>query len=278
MNELDPLAGVSGSDSASWTHGREPDTNRSSVADRSRTSKASTTAAAACGRKTVVKTGAEHPAASRAGYPPGAADQPLTLAGAELRRRIWHMTPGLLAFVLPLIPHPDPLPPQGVREVAGLAVVLTVVVLATFRAIARPGERHWVLNIVSYPASVVVTLALFPAHPEFAAVVLVVLAFGDGSATVAGILFGSRPLPWNRQKTWAGTLTFCLLAGPLAVLAYWNEARPAVSLATAAACGLAAVLAGAAAESLPVRLTDNLRVGVAAATGVVLSHLVVLGW
>jgi hypothetical protein len=55
-------------------------------------------------------------------------------------------------------------------------------------------------------------------------------------------------------------------------------ARPDVSLASAAISASAAALLAAVAESLPVRLTDNLRVGVAAAVGMIGVHVAFLGW
>jgi dolichol kinase len=197
---------------------------------------------------------------------------PPGISRSEALRRLWHMLPGLLPFLLTTIPHPHPLPWDALFRIAGLAVVLTSALFVTYRWIARPDERSWVLNAVSYPGTVLLTLLAFPGHPEFAGVVLTVLAFGDGSATLMGMLFGWRPLPWNPRKTWVGTSCFLLLASPIAAMAYWVEARPQVSWVTAVACGLAASFIAALAESLPVRITDNLRVGLAAAFGVVLAH------
>jgi dolichol kinase len=75
---------------------------------------------------------------------------------------------------------------------------------------------------------------------------------------------------------WHGLLV--LFAIPVATLAYWRVARPDVSLASAAISASAAALLAAVAESLPVRLTDNLRVGVAAAVGMIGVHVAFLGW
>ncbi len=108
------------------------------------------------------------------------------------------------------------------------------------------------------------------------AVVVVVLAFGDGSAYFGGKKFGGPRLPWNSQKTWAGTLTFLAVAGPLAALAYRGEAGTATPWMAAALCGGGAALFAALAESLPTRLSDNLRVGVTAAVAAALIHFSVL--
>src|SRR5207249_4911989 len=104
------------------------------------------------------------------------------LGRVEVRRRLWHMTPGLLAFALPFVPHPDPLTWDHLLRMLVIGMVLTAGVLYTYRHIARPGEEGWLLNALSYPAAVLGMILFFPAQPELASVVLVVLAFGDGSA------------------------------------------------------------------------------------------------
>ncbi len=186
------------------------------------------------------------------------------------------MLPGLLPFVLPFLEHPDPLDSDAIWFVSILTIVLTAVFLACFRIVRRPGENNLISTVVSYPATVLATLILFPAQPEFACVVVVVLGIGDGAAYIFGRTLGAARLPWNPQKTWAGTLGFLLCAAPLASLAYAMEATPTVSIWIAIACGVAAAFAGAIAESLPTKVTDNLRVGVAAAVTVVATHYALL--
>jgi dolichol kinase len=193
---------------------------------------------------------------------------------AEVRRRTWHMLPGVLPFGLAFVPHAHPLPWDSLCRISAMAALLTLGVFFTYRWIARPGDRCSVLNIVSYPLSVVLMLLAFPHHPEFAAVVCTVLAFGDGTATLMGLLFGQRPLPWNRSKTWVGSMSFLLAAAPIAAAAYWIESRPHVTAGTAMFCGFVAALVADLAESLPIQLSDNFRVGVAASFGVLLAHSV----
>jgi dolichol kinase len=109
-----------------------------------------------------------------------------------------------------------------------------------------------------------------------------VLAFGDGSAYLGGKLLGGPRLPWNPDKSVAGSLSFVLIAAPMASLAYWNEARnpdgSSVPLLLAVLCGTAAAIVGSIAESWPTRITDNLRVGVAAAVSVVAAHFALAGY
>jgi dolichol kinase len=196
----------------------------------------------------------------------------------EIVRKVLHISPGLLAFLLPFLPHEKPLPSQALFELTLITIVLTAIYIAARRIVARPGETDFYVTTLSYPAAVLGTLFAFPGAPELGAVVVVVLAFGDGSAYFGGKKFGGPRLPWNASKTWAGSLTFLAVAGPLASIAYRGEAGTATPWLAAALCGGGAALLGALAESLPTRLSDNLRVGVTAAVAAAFIHFSILPW
>jgi len=187
------------------------------------------------------------------------------------------MLPGLVPFALSPIPHRDPLSPLARGIILGVALALTGLVFRMGRSVARAGERDWTARVLSYPAVCFGMILLFPARPEYAAVVVVILAFGDGVATLAGVRWGRTALPWNAAKTWVGSSGFVLVATPLAALAYWLEAQPAVPAGEAAVCALVAVLGAAAAESVRSRWNDNLRAGVAAGVGVIVARLALVG-
>lgn len=187
-------------------------------------------------------------------------------------RKLLHISPGLLAFLLPALPHEKPLSTQALLEITLITAVLTGLYIALKRHVERPHEADFYVTTLSYPAAILGTLFAFPAAPELAAVVLVVLAFGDGSACVVGSQVGGRRLPWNRDKTWAGTAAFVVVGGALATLAYRGEADPDSAWLAALLCGGGAALVAAVVESLPVRLSDNVRVGFTAAVTVALIH------
>jgi phytol kinase len=187
------------------------------------------------------------------------------------------MTPGVVMLLLCLIPHPHPIPPLRLAELLLLIVAGAAAIQLAYPWIARDGETESTMNIVRYIAPVVGLLLLFPAHPELAVVVLAVVAFGDGSATLFGLLFGKRRLPWNEHKTWAGFVGFIACSLPLATLAYWLQAPPGVGFRVAVMCALSAVCCGEIAESLPLKSSDNLRVGVSAAIGVLLAQVFLAG-
>jgi len=194
----------------------------------------------------------------------------------EMLRKVLHIAPGFLAFFLPFLPHEKPLPAQALLELTLITAVLTAIYLAARRIVARPGESDFYLTALSYPAAVLGTLFAFPGAPELGAIVVVVIAFGDGSAYLGGKKFGGPQLPWNSRKTWAGTLTFLAVAGPLAALAYRGEAGATTPWLAAILCGGGAAFLAAIAESLPTRLSDNLRVGFTASLAAAFIHFSIL--
>lgn len=184
----------------------------------------------------------------------------------ELNRKILHMLPGFLPFLLAILPHDDPPDWIAMTCVVSITVLLTGFYIAMRSRVSRPDEKNFYSTVLSYPAAVLGTLLLFPAHVEFAMVVVILIAFGDGCAYIFGKRFGRRALPWNPEKSWAGTIGFVIISAPIASLAFWLEAKnPEVPFLLAAGCCTLAALAAALAESWPTKLTDNLRVGVTAA-------------
>jgi dolichol kinase len=179
------------------------------------------------------------------------------IGATELRRRGYHMLPGLLPLLLWVIPHSHP---WVVSLIAAIVMVgAGVGTFARFRCIQREREKRndCIVAVTGYAGSLLATLLLFPTHSEVAFLVLGVLAFGDGSATLGGLLFGGRRLPWNSQKTIVGTACFLLVGTPMAALlymgevqSYWAEAERR-GFAVALTIALVATVTAAIAESLP---------------------------
>ncbi|MBI3863285.1 MAG: hypothetical protein HY290_15445 [Planctomycetia bacterium] len=200
------------------------------------------------------------------------------LTPQEWRRRLVHMTPGLLAAVLPMLPHTDPL---AWYSQWFLVVVISATALYSItraRKFERLGQNGWPVSVLSYATITLGLLLAFPAQTEIGIAVTMIIAFGDGSATMAGMIVRGRKLPWNRDKSWAGLAAFVLCAAPLATFVYWAEAHPGVSVPVALGCVVPAVVAAALAESLPLRLNDNIRVGVSAGLTILLTHAMFVGY
>ena len=128
--------------------------------------------------------------------------------------------------------------------------------------------RGYSTGMLLYPLSVLVLIFLFPTRLDIVAAAWGILAAGDGMATIAGTYLGGPRIPWNRDKTVAGSVALWLcgsLAG--AWLAWW--CRPAVAPMPDPWFSLGAPVAAAAvaalAETLPIRLDDNVTVPMTAA-------------
>jgi hypothetical protein len=108
---------------------------------------------------------------------------------------------------------------------------------------------------------------VFRQRLDLAAAAWAILAVGDGTATLAGRAFGAAPLPWNRDKTVAGSVAFILAGGGAAVLLCWwtQPALPAPApLLFVIAAPVAAAAVAALVETMRIRLDDNLSVPFAA--------------
>ncbi|MBA3311675.1 MAG: phosphatidate cytidylyltransferase [Planctomycetota bacterium] len=207
------------------------------------------------------------------------------LDAQELRRRASHMAPGLLPFILWGIPHRDPLSTTAQVIFVAIFVALTAVLFLQWSRISRSGvgSGDRIAAIYGYACSVLLTLLLFPAHAECGLAVLGVLAFGDGSATFFGKLFGGPRLLWNPNKSIAGFLGFLCVGLPVTALIYWGESNnleaigPPATMSQAALVAAAGVVAGAFAETIESRVNDNVRVGLASAFAIVSAHALLFG-
>jgi dolichol kinase len=143
--------------------------------------------------------------------------------------------------------------------IAGAAVLYNAVLAPRFgldRAYRRPDERI-LSGLVTYPLAVLLLLLLAP--PAVAAGAWVVLASVDPVAAAAGSRFAAPRVPWQKAKSLTGTLAgflagSLLCGGMLRLLG--EDAWPAA---------VAAAASGAAAETLPLPIDDNLPIAAAAA-------------
>jgi uncharacterized protein (TIGR00297 family) len=204
------------------------------------------------------------------------------------RARQWvHVGSGAFALLLRVLTW------WQAAAVAALAFLFNLLVLPRIggRRLYRPVDeaRGFPLGILLYPLSVLLLILVFPTRPDIAAAAWGILALGDGAATLVGqaITLNAKPskiaknqLPWNRDKSVAGTLAFVACGGVGGVaLAWWT--RPAVtplpSMPFTIAAPFAAALAAGLIETLPVRLDDNVSVPTAAAVVLWLGSLMTFG-
>jgi dolichol kinase/uncharacterized membrane protein len=165
---------------------------------------------------------------------------------------------GALAFLLRYLTWPQ------AALLALVALVFNATVLArVLPAVVRPSEAAHRSGVLFYPLSILALVLIFRERLDIVAAAWAVMAFGDGAATLVGTRVGGRRLPWNRDKTWSGLIAFAL-AGSIGAVAASHWVAPVIvpppSWFFTWLAPIAAALAAAFAETIPLTLDDNLTV------------------
>ena len=127
---------------------------------------------------------------------------------------------------------------------------------------SRDGDRgRFVLGPVTLGLGAMLALLLYP-EPA-ATIAIYALAFGDGFASIVGMSFGRRRVPFTRDKTIAGSLA-CFLGVYLSCLLVTGDHGFALPIA----------LASTVLEAIPTGDLDNLLIPVG--TGLVANILTIL--
>ncbi len=179
----------------------------------------------------------------------------------EVSRQFVHIGVGTFALLLRDLTWPQAL------LLASIAIVFNAFVLprlapGVFRDTDR--GRRWTSGIVLYPMAVLALLLLFPARLDLVATTWAILAAGDGMATLVGAHVRTNTLPWNREKSIGGLVSFIFFGGAAAAGMTWWSASSAPDAWLFVAPVAAAVLAGFA-ETVPMNLDDNITVPAMAA-------------
>jgi uncharacterized protein (TIGR00297 family) len=195
----------------------------------------------------------------------------MVLSPTEARRKLVHIAVGGFALLLRFLTW---------RQAALMAVAAF---FFNWQALPRLGgrglwrdtdhDRGFSLGILLYPLAVLALIFAF--HDELwkAAAVWALLAVGDGTAALFGLAAGGARLPWNRDKTWAGSLAFVVLGTVAAsVLMVWTLRLPLAAWASprVLTVTLPVALACAIVESMPTTLDDNLTVPLVGAVAIFL--------
>jgi uncharacterized protein (TIGR00297 family) len=210
---------------------------------------------------------------------------------SEHARQWVHIGSGLFALLLRFLTAWE------ASALAAVALVFNIALLPRLggRRLYRPADiaRGFPLGILLYPLAVLLLTLAFPSRLDIVAAAWAILAFGDGAATLVGratalnakkkeghspgFAFFSEPLPWNADKTVAGTSAFIVCGSVAGVaLAWW--VRPAViptpPVVFTVVAPIVAAIAAAAVETIPVRLDDNLSVPATAGAALWVASLV----
>ena len=184
---------------------------------------------------------------------------------SEDGRQLVHIAMGSVALLLRYVSAWE-----GI-VLAGAAVAFNLFALPRIAAgLYRPAESRlrFFSGIVLYPATLLLLLVLLPDRRDIVAAAWGILAAGDGMATLVGHRVRSARIPWNREKSVAGTVAFALFGGAAgSALCWWCRGTvipPAYPWFTIW-MPLVAAVAAAAVETIPIRLDDNISVPATAA-------------
>ncbi len=137
------------------------------------------------------------------------------------------------------------------------------------QALSRSGDRREILRgpLIYGIAFIIATIVWWRSAPIGMAA-LMLLCGGDGFADVIGRNFGTRKLPINSDKSWAGSAAM-LVAGFGFAFVYvwlfnsWGYFAPAYSTGTILSGTAILAIVGAVVEALPFGDFDNLTVTIA---------------
>jgi len=199
------------------------------------------------------------------------------LLGQQLSRKIIHIGTGpLYVLCWPLFSQAP-----SARWLAALVPLLITVQFflvgtgriqdpAAVQAMSRTGDPREILRGPLYYGIVfvIVTLVFWRESPV-GIVALMLMCGGDGLADIVGRRLGSRKLPHNPEKSWAGSIAmlvggFVFSAGFVVLFAAWGVFRPALQGGPALAATAAIAVIGAVVESFPLRDIDNITIAAAA--------------
>ncbi len=193
----------------------------------------------------------------------------------EWARKAVHGGSGLFAIFLRVLSW------EAAAASALAAILFNVFALPRLggRSLLRETEagRTHSAGILAYPVVVLLMIVLFRDHLEIAAAGWALLAFGDAAAALAGMSLGGARLPWNREKSVAGLLAYVLVGSLTAMLLFGFVRRLPASPSELLAI-LFAAIAGAAVESLPAELNDNLLPPLVGAGALAVLLATIPGW
>ncbi len=187
---------------------------------------------------------------------------PSAVAPNEDLRQLEHFLPVGFAFLLRWLSWPQAL------AMAGAAVVYGALSSHIWPRTRRASEGAGAVSPgkVWYGLSVFLLILLFPGRQFIVAAAWANLSVGDSVSNVIGRRYGRRRLPWNRDKSWLGSLSgFASSTAAAWILILWTglpasvPPRPEVALWFAAAVSLVCAVV----ETLPLPIDDNLAICIA---------------
>jgi phytol kinase len=190
---------------------------------------------------------------------------------SHLSRKIIHIGTGPLFVVCWLLFNENPIN-KYLAALVPLAFTLQFLLIGTgvikddasVKAMSRSGDRREILKGPLYYGIVfvIMTIVYWKSSP-IGIIALMLMCGGDGLADIFGRLWGSQRIPWNKAKTWAGSLGMLLGGWIFSVAIIWIFTAAGVfSLPIQAYLVPITIIAiaGTFVESFPIQDVDNITI------------------
>lgn len=128
-------------------------------------------------------------------------------------------------------------------------------------------KRGYPIGILLYPISVLILTLTLPHRLYIAAAAWGIMAWGDGFASIFGKKFGTKKLPWNENRSYAGSTAFLIIGSAAAIFFTWWVAVPPPQPQwwVLVVIPILGTLLATVVETIPVGIDDNLTVPLSAA-------------
>lgn len=139
---------------------------------------------------------------------------------------------------------------------------------ASVKAMSRSGDRREILRGPLYYGIIFVLLTIiYWKSSPVGIIALMLMCGGDGLADIFGRKWGSIKLPWNRAKSWAGSIGMLVGGWILSVLILWVFTIMGIFSSSVPSYLLPVTLiaiVGTLVESLPLKDIDNITITLSA--------------
>jgi uncharacterized protein (TIGR00297 family) len=126
--------------------------------------------------------------------------------------------------------------------------------------------KGYPLGILLYPFSVLLLILCLPHSLQIVGAAWGIMAWGDGMASLFGKKFGTVKIPWNKDRSYAGSSAFVIFGSVAAVFfTFWiAKTIPQPVIWYCIMIPILATILAALIETIPSGLNDNLTVPISA--------------
>jgi uncharacterized protein (TIGR00297 family) len=183
---------------------------------------------------------------------------------SELKRKAVHIGSGFFAILLRWLNW------WQAALLALLAFIFNVLILPRVggKKLYRDDDhlRGYPLGILLYPFSVLLLILFLPYNLHIVGAAWGIMAWGDGMASPIGKKFGRAKIPWNNDRSYAGSFAFLIFGSAAAIFfTFWiRKIVPEPVIWYGILIPILAAFIAALIETIPTGLNDNLTVPVSA--------------